>query len=298
MEETSNPNVMRYVDRRGDWTHYWLSREKRFVKAVNHVLTLGYSKGPQFRAYLESHTKEEIAKTLQEKGDEGARTHMAIRDLIRGLRVTMNTKYPSDLHNGRQDTLNDDEWANLMAFERWCARYQPRVAAFEETVTDGEVAGTFDALMVITVPSGDKVFEKPFWGKDVLVLFDWKSSAAVWSEYEAQLAKYWHMIKADRKLAKVVAPYLKAFDGRIFSGVVRLGSLHASGYHFVYFDQKHMEGEHLRRFDAAKVIADRHEPEFRPNVEELPFQFFIKIPKAKIAKAVKSSKAKQTKLPI
>ncbi len=297
MEDTSNPNIKRYVDRRGDWTHYWLVKEKRFVKAVNHVLSLGYSKGPQFRIYLETHTQEQIAKTLREKGDEGTRTHMAVRDLIKGVRVTMTTKYPSELVARRQDPLNDDEWDNLMAFERWCARYQPRVIRIEDTVSDGENAGTYDALMVITIPSGDKVFEKPFWGKDVLILLDWKSSAAVWSEYEAQLAKYWKMIKEDSYVSRLVKPFIAAYKGRIFSGVVRLGSLHSTGYHFTYFPQNVVEGEHLRRFDAARVIADRYEPEFKPNVESIPTQFFIKIPKAKVVKAPKV-KTSTKKLPL
>lgn len=292
MEDTGNDNLKRYVDRNGDWTHYWLVREKRFVKAVNHVLSLGYSKGPQFRIYLETHTQEQIAKTLSERGDEGARTHAAIRDLIRGVAVDMDrTKYATDLGKKHMETLNYEEWRNLMAFDAWRIRYQPQVVAFEDSVTDGEVAGTFDALMVITVPSGDKVFEKPFWGREVLILLDWKSSSSVWSEYEAQTAIYWKMIKADPKFAKLIAQYAKAYAGRIFSGVVRLGSQHASGYQFIYFDQRHTEGEHLRRFDAAKVIADRHEPEFNPNVEELPTRLSMKIPKAKVPAAPKQKRA-------
>lgn len=284
MEDTTNPNIKKYVDRKGDWTHYWLVKEQRFVKAVNHILTLGYSKGPQFRIYLETHTQEQIAKTLREKGDEGTRTHRAIRDLIRGMRITMNTKYPSELNANRQETLNDDEWDNLMAFERWCARYAPRTIAYEESISDGDAAGTMDWLGVITVPSGDKVFEKPFWGKDVVILIDWKSSAAVWTEYESQVAKYWHMAKSDSKVGKKLLPYIHGYKGHIFTGILRLGSLHTTGYHFTYFTQKQAEGEHLDRFNAAKVIADRYEPEFKPKVEQLPTQFIIKVPKAKAPK--------------
>ena len=279
MEDTTHPNVKRFVDRNGDWTHYWLVAEKKFVKAVNHVLSLGYSKGPQFRAYLESHTKEEIAKTLNERGDEGSRTHMAIRDLIKGVRVTMSTKYPTELRGGRMEPLNDDELENIQAWLAWCEKYHPQRIAFEETVAGPDFAGTLDGLFVITVPSGDKVFAKPFWGKEVLLLPDWKSSSAIWSEYEAQTAAYWSMVKNDERFEK----FVKAFAGRIFTGVVRLGTLHASGWQFEVWDQKYTEGEHMRRFNAARVIADRHEPEFNPKVEQIPTQFFIRIPKAKVA---------------
>lgn len=294
-QETSNPDVQRHVDRNGDWTHYFIVSKKKFVKAVNHILTLGYSKGPQFRAYLESHTKEEIAKTLREKGDEGSRTHMAIRDLIKGVKVTLDTKYPSELTARRMDPLNDDEWENLEAFKGWCDKYQPRWIAFEDTVATDSYAGTDDALMVITVPSGDKVFEKPFWGKDVLILLDWKSSAAVWSEYEAQLAAYWNAIKDGGKYDK----FIKAYAGHIFGGIVRLGSQHASGYHFTFYTQKELEGEFLIRFGAAMIIADRYEPEYKFETEEMPTQFVIKVPKAKVPVAPKAKTKKTTKkLPI
>lgn len=297
-EDTANPNVQRYVDRKGDWTHYFLKKEQRFVKAVNHTLSLGYSKGPQFRAYLVSHTREEVEKTLLERGDEGARTHMAIRDLIKGVRLRVDTKYPSEINARRMEPLNDYEWDNLMAFQRWCDRYQPRVVLCEETVTDGISAGTLDALMVITVPSGDKVFEKEFWGKDVLILLDWKSSSSVWSEYEAQTAIYWSMAKQDPYTYKTVNDFLKQYQGKFFSGVVRLGSQHASGYHFIYWDQKTTEGEHLSRFEAAMTIARRHEPEFKPNAMQLPTMMIIKVPKAKLVKPSKAKIIKNKKISV
>lgn len=291
-EDTTNPNIKKFVDRNGDWTHYWLVKEKKFVKAVNHILSIGYNKGPHFRRYLESHTKEEIAKTLQERGDEGTRTHIAIRDLIKGLRITMTTKYPSELSAGRQDPLNDDEWENIESWIAWADDYQPRIITFEETVANEVAAGTLDALMVITVRSGDKVFEKPFWGQDVLLLPDWKSSSSIWSEYEAQTAAYWDMVKKSHKFDK----FISAYKGRIFTGVVRLGTAHSCGYQFEVWSQKKTEGEHLERFMAAKVIADRHEPEFKPNVIDIPTQFFIKIPKVKPPKAPRVKKTKQLPL--
>lgn len=277
-EDTSDPNIKRFCDLSGDWTNYYLVKEKKFVKAVNHVLTLGHAKGPQFMDYIARSTPEQMKKLLDEKGDEGSRTHMAIRDLINGLKVSMSTKYATDLRGGRQEVLNADEWDNLMGFNNWCAKYKPRVIANEETITDGETAGTLDALMVITIPAGDKEFEKYWWGKDILLLPDWKSSSGVWFEYEAQTAAYWKMVKATKKFAK----FIKAYEGNIFTGVVRIGTRHKSKYEFVSWTQKDTEGEHLMRYQAAQFIANRYEPEFIPNIEQIPMQLFIKVPKAKV----------------
>lgn len=290
-EPTSNPNIERLCDMNGDWTHYYLKAENRYVKAVNHVLELGHAKGPNFKAYLARSTQEEIRKKMEEKGDEGSRTHRAITDLINGSKVTMSTKYPTDLGDGRQTILLHDEWENLLGFKNWCDKYQPRVVTHEYTVQGEDAAGTLDALLVITVPAGDKEFDKEFWGKDILILIDWKSSAAIWFEYEAQTAAYWQMVKADKKFAK----FVKAFEGRIFTGVVRLGTQHKSRYQFVYWDQTKTEGEHWGRFCSAVFIANRYDPDmdFVPNIEQFPIQIITKVPKAKVGRKRKTAPKKE-----
>lgn len=297
-EDTNNPNIKKFVDRKGDWTHYWLVKERKFVPSVTHVLSTGYSKGPRFRMYLESHTKEEIAKVMSERGDEGSRTHMAIRDILKGLRIKLTTRYPSDLANGRQDPLNDNELENLAAWMQWAQDYNPRTLAFEDTFASDIAAGTLDWLGVITVRSGDKNFEKKWWGQDVLILPDWKTSSAIWSEYEAQTAAYLLMIIGSHKFDK----FLAAYAGRIFTGVLRLGTLHQCGYQFEPWEERVAVGEHYQRFLAAKRIADRHEPEFKPVIEQIPTQFHRKVAKAKLPKVAKAKpktkKSVNKKLPL
>jgi hypothetical protein len=277
-EPTSNKNLMRFCDMKGDWQYYWMVKEKRFVKAVNHVLSLGHAKGPNFMSYISRSTPEEIKKVLDEKGDEGSRTHMAIRDLISGLKVSMSTKYATELKGGRQEILNMDEWDNLMGFRNWCAKYHPRTVANEDTLDNGYSAGTLDYLCVITIPAGDKEFEKWWWGKDVLMLVDWKSSSGIWPEYEAQTAAYWDMVKCSHKYDK----FIKAYAGNIFTAVVRLGTRHKSKYEFASWDQKTTEGEHLLRYESARLQAERQEPEFIPDIQNIPIQMFIRVPKAKV----------------
>lgn len=290
MEDTTNPNIKRYCDMNGDWTHYFLVKEKKFVKAVNHILDLGHSKGPNFKQFLMRMTAEEIEKKLLEKGDAGSRTHQAIADLIGGSKVSMATKYATELEDGRQTPLNMDEWKNLEGFINWCEKYNPRVVSYEYTIAGKDYAGTMDALFVITIPAGDKEFDKGYWGKDVLILVDWKTSAQVWVDYEAQTSAYFKAILADKKFKK----FVDAYKGALFTGVVRIGTSHKSGYQFVYWTQRQTEGEHWNRFCAAHMIANRYEAEDKvPQSIDVVTEFFIKVPQAKVVATKKRATKKK-----
>jgi hypothetical protein len=290
-DDTSDPNIKRFCDRNGDWTHYWLVKEKRFVKAVNWILALGYNKGPRFAAYLSRTTEEEARMKLLKAGDEGSRTHRAISDLIDGSRISMTTKYPSDIKGGRQEPLNDEEWDNLEAFENWCIKYKPKIVAQDQTVASTNYAGTFDALVVITPPEGDKTFARQFWGQEVLILVDWKSSSGIWEEYKAQLAAYWMAIHKGKKYDK----FIKAYPTRMFTGIVRLGTRHNSGFEFKVWTQEETETTNIYEFYAAQTIADAHEPEFEPEVRQIKTSFFIKVPKAVVGRPKRAKKIKKVK---
>lgn len=295
-EATADPNLKRYVDRYGNWTHYYLVKEKRFLPAVNHILGLGFNKGPRFYQYLLSVTPEEAKQKLEAAGDEGTRTHTAIRQLIDGSKVTMTTKFPSDLQRGRQEVLNPDEWDNLIAFEAWCDRYKPRVVSNDFAVYSlvNEYAGSPDGLFIITVPSGDKAFPKPVWGQDVLFMPDWKTSSAIHNEYKAQLAAYLSALKERGTYKK----FLEAFKGRIFTGNVRLGTRHKNGGYEMQLWTENQTATNFRLFLSAKnIYQDNVDGDTAAPVSvDVPMQFYIKVPKAALTKAKKTAKKKSTKL--
>ncbi len=271
--ETSDENVQKVVDRSGNWTHYYLVKEKRYVKGVTHILKLGYAKGSRFHEWLLSVSKEEAKKKLEEAGDEGTRTHMAIRDLIMGRKLTREVKYPSDT-TGRQEVLTDSEWDSLMAFQGFCDKYKPQSIAQEFILASNDFAGTADYLCTITVPKDDKTFPAEVRGQEILLLPDWKTSSAIYDEYQAQLAAYFTM-------ALNHPIYRKYFtkDKPWFTGVLRLGSKHKCGYEFQVWDAVET-AENERLFYAAKVIADKAQPEFNPEIIETPNTIVIKVPKA------------------
>lgn len=284
-EETNDPNLKRFVDFNGNWTHYFVEDEKRYVKAVNHILHLGYNKGPRFAEYLLSVTKDEAKKKLETAGEEGTRTHHAIRDLIDGLAVKMNTKYMNEL-TGRQEVLMPDELKNLMAFEAWCEVYHPRVISNDMAIYSKKhsYAGSPDAMMIITVPDKDKNFPKKAWGTDVFLMPDWKTSSAIHKEYKSQVAAYYEAIVEGGKFDQFLNEY------EVYTGIVRFGTRHKNGgWEMETWDEKGTK-ENFKRFLAAKMIAEDHEKDFEPFIEEIPTEFFIKLPKA----VIKRGKAKQS----
>ena len=56
MQDTSNENIKRFVDREGEWSHYFIVDEKRFVPGVTFILGLGYPMGPRFYEWLKNNT--------------------------------------------------------------------------------------------------------------------------------------------------------------------------------------------------------------------------------------------------
>lgn len=285
LEDTSDPNLKRCVDRYGDWTHYYVVDKKKYLPAVNHILGMGYAKGKRFYDYLLSVTKDEANKKLAAAGDEGRRTHLAIRDLIDGLRIKMTTKYPSETRDGRQEVLSPDEWDNLMGFQAFCDKYQPKVVSNEFAVYSLECgyAGSPDALLIVKVPQGDKVFPQSCAGKEVLFLPDWKTSQAIYPEYKAQVAAYHQAMKERGVFRKFENKY------ETFTGIVRIGTRHKSKFEVEVFDAGETKGN-LDLFMSAKAIYQDQEPTWEPDTDTIPTEFFIKMPKAKVGRGSKKEK--------
>ena len=287
--ETSHANIQKLIDRNGDWQFYKILDENRYVPAVNYVLTLGYAKGPRFAEYLLSVTKEEAKKKLTTAGEEGSRTHQAIRMLILGEEIKLETKFMNSL-TGRSEELTKDEWDNLIAWVAWCDKYNPETI-MQETVTFSRkhgYAGTLDWFGVITVPEGDKAFPKEIAGKKVLILIDWKTSSGVWDEYKAQTAAYMEAVVE----MGAHSQYFAHYGDLTYTGVVRLGTAHKNGGFELKAWNKGQTAEHLARFLAAKTIAAEN-LEFGIEVTEIPASFKRILPKATLPK--KAAKKRITK---
>lgn len=290
-EPTNNPDLERVVDRHGDWRFYFDKKKKIFKPSVNHILGLGYPKSKGFYDYLLSVSKEEAKKKLDLAGEEGTRTHQAIRDLLSGIKVTLQSKYMNEI-TGRQEGLSADEWDNLTAFVNWCDTYKPETIDFEKAVDSDECnyAGTFDWFGTILVPEGDKHFEKWLYGQRVLILPDWKSSSGIWPEYAAQTSAYMRAIVEKKLYVDFVEHYRK--QQKLFTGIVRIGTRHKTGFEFKIWDELESQNN-FRKFLAAQTLSYEGQQFSEEEITTIPAEFNLKIPKAKLEKIAKAPKIKK-----
>lgn len=289
-EPTNDPNIFRFCDLNGDWTHYWMKEENVYLPAVNHVLGIGYPKDKRFHEYLLSVTKEEAKKKLEMKGEAGARTHDAIQELIGGRRIDIGTKFLNRT-TGKQEILTNDEWWNLQSWMAWAAKYKPGKLAYEFALADTTVgmAGTSDFLGTVTIPQDDKRMPKELWGKTIAILLDWKSSGAIYDEYRLQTSIYYMLCARHPKLGK----FFKA--NQVYTGIVRVGTSHKEGYEFEIYTpdetQKHFE---LARC-AKQVYDSKNGKPFAAEIVEIPAEFKIRMPLVAITKNVNdNTKRKST----
>ncbi len=301
-EDTSDPDVKRFVDRKGDWTHYFIVSQKRYVKAVNHVIRLGFPKGDGFMEYLKRTSPEEADRKLKNAGEEGSRSHQAIKDLESGNRITMDVRYFNEITK-KDEKLTDEEWDNLEAYINFCNTYNPEIVANDKVVywidpvTGHAFAGTFDSLYTILIPDKDRNFPEYTWGKRVLILIDWKTSSKLWDEYDLQVSAYYNGI-LQRAMFKEFIEYYGS-KHLIFCGLVRLGTKHKTMFELRVLD----EGEVVKcwnQFGCSVETAYYREPDFSPDIREIPWQFHYRMRNAevpvievKIKKARKPRKKKE-----
>lgn len=289
-EATSDRNILRFVDRDGNWTHYWIKNQKLFVPAVNHIIRLGYPKGDRFYNYLLRATPDEAEKKLKTAGEEGARTHDAIRDLINGDTVDVDRRYYNELTD-RYEALNADEWTNLEAFAIWADRYKPQVLIHEHTVWSPQYkyAGTLDFLGTILIPVDDKLFPQEIRGTRILILLDWKTSGGIWDEYELQIAAYGRAVLETLRHRLPLQQYTE-----FWTGIVRLGTSHKAGFEMRIWN----EGESDNNFDlflsALDIYRKKAGDEFEPAVRNIPSEFSLSIPKLRIRRAKKPTSKQQS----
>jgi hypothetical protein len=279
-EPTGDKNILRFVDRDGDWTHYWIKSKKIFVPAVNHIIRTGYPKGERFYNYLLNTNPQDAERKLRSAGEEGSRTHEAIRDLIRGEAVNLDTRYFNELTE-RFEPLAADEWHNLEAFSLWCEMYKPKVIMHEHAVWSEKYryAGTIDFIGTIE-----------YEGKRILILLDWKTSGGIWDDYELQIAAY-RMAALEYYSQRLP---LQEYD-QFWTGIVRLGTRHKSGFEMKVWDAEESIANFRLFLSALDIYKKKMGSEFEPEIKQIPAEFAIHIPKFKAQKMKPQAEKQKTK---
>lgn len=266
LKETSEKDVFRIVDVDGNWTHY--QTPKGIKPGVTHILHKASAKDEGFYQYLLSTNKDEAQKKLETAGDEGARVHDAIKDLILGQEISINSLYPSE-QTGKPEPLNMKEWEALLAWQRFTERFQPETIAVEHTVYDDKVAGTIDYIATILLTAGEKIYlnDKEVTIKSttrIKALLDWKKSGNIYPEYKKQTGVY-RQIYGDKTVTHTC--------------IVRLGTKHKSGYEIRLYDAAFSD-KHAKLFwNDYDYYSYQNPKPWEPDETEIPEKIKVSIPK-------------------
>lgn len=275
LSPTSNPDLFRIVDRKGDWTHYWHEPTKTVLRAVNFILSKGFEKGEGFYIALKNSTAEEWEKKLEKACDKGDAVHQAINQFLSG---DGTKKFGRDMKVLADDNLNlreltDEEWNVVLSFVRMWEAHAFKIVAKEETVCNLELgyAGTLDWIARATKECDKVCGTRGCKFKDVigkLGLLDHKSGSGIYENYGPQLAAYVHC-----DLSKFIK------DKKIeYTAIDHLGTKHVCGYDVEVYDEKETD-VHFEEFKSAIVIANsRYKPfNLDEENEEIPDEVTITV---------------------
>lgn len=278
--ETSDKNIFRLANRKGDWKMYYDDRSKTYMWAVSHILDVGYNKGLGFVIWLLSKTAEEAKQILEDTGNRGTRVHMAVANLVMGNSIKLLDDVYIDRVTGHGKKLTDEEWNFLQSFVQFVEDYKPISISLEQTIGSTKLgwAGTYD--WVCTLELTDKIGigkNAKFKKRRVRVLVDFKTSSAIHDAYNMQLAAYWLILKERKQTSG------------LHTAVLRLGTKHKCGYEFKLWTPKQTV-YHAKVFKAIKVIHEFKEGLPEPTIKEFPAEISVEIPTVKIIKTKKKTK--------
>ena len=278
--ETSDKNIFRLANRKGDWKMYYDKKADKYMWAVSHILDVGYNKGIGFVIWLLSKTSEEAKQILEETGNRGTRVHMAVANLVIGNSVKLDDVY-IDRITGHGRKLTDEEWGFIRSFAQFVEDYKPISISLEQTISSTKkgCAGTYDWICTIELTAKVGIGKNAKIKKRrVRVLLDFKTSSAIHDAYNMQLGAYWDILR-ERKQAS-----------GLHTAVLRLGTKHKCGYEFKLWTPK-QTAYHVKVFNAIKVIHMFKEGPPEPTIKEFPAEIKVDIPTVKkITKTKKKTK--------
>jgi len=270
---TDDQHLFRMIDRSGDWTHYFQDEIQKYLPAVNHILDLGYPKGQRLLNYMRNNTAEAQEEKLTRAGEQGSRVHYAIRDLMVGVRIHIDTRYENKI-TGMHEKLTPREWDLIRSWVFFAQKYKLKILKHEAAIWHKKhlYAGTVDFLGTITIPEDYKPpasSPKLTKGQEYKVLLDWKTSAGIYETYLPQISAYNECLP---------------LKGRPqFIGIVRLGTKHANGagvgcgHEFVLYDKPEQKIG-FQKFLNAKFNVEHEYKPFELPTEVIPSEFKLDIP--------------------
>jgi hypothetical protein len=138
-----------------------------------------YPKGKQYMKWLADKGWDNAEEIKNAAGEKGSRVHHACDDLMQGVEVKIDAKYPDK--DGEMAELTAEEYGICMTFRKFLEDEQPEILGIEYTVLNHEhkYAGTVD--IKCRIKSDDYQF---------VHIIDIKTSADVYPSHEIQVSSY------------------------------------------------------------------------------------------------------------
>jgi hypothetical protein len=199
---------------------------------VTWICEAGYPKGIGFYKWLAQHGWDESQAIKQARGDEGYKVHAAIKALLNGETVTMESAFYNETLNA-PEPLNPDEYECLMSFCDWFALARPAVISCEyvvwneSSVPGNGYAGMVDLKCCLSADYLATALKgRHKWGiegakhqpEDVWIV-DFKTSQYLWPSHEIQVSAYKHADRGVDRLGILQLGYRSNKAGFKFSEI-------------------------------------------------------------------------------
>ena len=235
-----------------DERFYQSENSDEFYPSVTTVLDV-YPKGAGFIQWLKDlgNNADDVVKRAAESG---SKVHNAIDQYLQGNTIEWQTK--SNINY----TL--EEWLMILKFVEFFGTHKPKVIANElQLVSDKlKLGGTIDLVCMI----GDKTW-----------LIDYKTSNAIHTSYELQMAAYavmWNEAYPNQKIDKTGVMWLKA---NTRGEDKTLKKIQGKGWQLKEFERNYLKAYKL--FEHTRAIWDEENPTYTPKNKIYPSEVTLKL---------------------
>jgi hypothetical protein len=269
LRSTSDPNLFRVVDRRGEWEHYFHAPSGRYLRGVTAILHRAWGK-PQLLSWAKHQLPGVVEQKLHYGGEKGDAVHQFVAQVLAGEDCCRSLQVMSEDRFTKRE-LTHEEWDCIVGFANFWRMHEPKLIAHERSVANVRFgyAGSLDVILRLTKECG----LGPKRGCDCervigrMILPDWKSGGGIWPDMFAQVSAYAH---AD--LGEIIGD--RQLQG---TGIVRIGTKHKNGFEAKFRNVSQMRTD-FKRFKAAIAIDDAEYKPFDPDaIYEIPDRFDVRV---------------------
>lgn len=291
LKDTRDPDLGRFVDREGNWTHYLHKPTNTVLRGGTTILDQGWAKGVGFYQYLANNSASEIEAKLEAAGEKGSKIHAFFEMMlsIPGNHQFNREQLIINPKTGQEEQLTHEEWDLVLAASNFLTAHGATFLGVERSVKNlkEQYAMTLDWGLILTKACDRKLCKcKNVIGKPGIV--DLKTGGGIYNSHAGQVAGQCYAEDIVEKLG--VQP--------TWTGLLRPRK--TGTCEFVVFDEAETKENYLD-FLAAKRMAFRQFPMFDPtkDIEEIPDAVAINVvyqlPEIKKVKKGRKVSAKKVK---